>query len=204
MEPLSKEVQLVALQTILNTLDPGFLRVPEHIVKLIPPRPAGYPSGNELFRKRTGLAFDPLAPAETAADLPLSFLYHPERISRMAMHLDKGLSLMEMNNLIVDATWKSERKTGMPSLIQQQTEQVVLTYLLSASIDEKASFAARAAMRKCLDDLKVFIDEQKKQTKDDTLAGHYALALERLKAPDRAKPTIHAAIPPGAPIGCDN
>jgi len=29
------------------------------------------------------------------------------------------------------------------------------------------------------------------------------LALERMSKPADAKPTIHRAIPPGAPIGCD-
>jgi hypothetical protein len=42
---------------------------------------------------------------------------------------------------------------------------------------------------------------KKKATTDARLAGHYALALERMKAPEKAKPTLHAAIPPGAPIG---
>jgi hypothetical protein len=46
------------------------------------------------------------------------------------------------------------------------------------------------------------METQKKVVTDEQLAGHYALALERMKAPDKAKPTMHAAIPPGAPIGC--
>ena len=202
MEPLSRELQLAALETILETLSPSFLQMPEHIVRLIPPRPAGYPFGNELFRKRTGLAFDPLTPAETAADLPLSFLYHPERISRMAMEEEKGFSLADMNDRIVADTWEGPRLSGKQALIQQQTEQVILTYLLAASIDEKASFAARSVMRRQLDELKVWVEEQRKQTREERLIGHYALALERMQAPEKAKPTVHAAIPPGAPIGC--
>lgn len=202
LAPLSHDVQLSALQALLKTIEPSFLQMPAHIVKLIPPRPAGYPYGNELFRKHTGLAFDPLAPAETAADFPFSFLFHSERISRMAMQGEVGMSLSEMTKRIIDATWKADRLKGELGLIQQQTEQVLLTYLLAGSVDEKASFAARAVLRKSLDDLKAFIDDKKKGTADETLAGHYALAIERMKAPDKAKPTIHAAIPPGAPIGC--
>ncbi|MFN5761428.1 MAG: zinc-dependent metalloprotease, partial [Sphingobacteriales bacterium] len=172
MQPLSKEVQLNALNIILKTIQPTFLQIPDHIVKLIPPRPAGYPFGNELFRKRTGLAFDPLAPAETAADLPFSFLFHPERISRMATHSEKGLSLAEMTKRVIDITWKSDREKGELALIQQQTEQVLLTYLLASSIDEKASFAARSVIRKTLDDLKLFIEEKRKGSEDEILTGH--------------------------------
>jgi hypothetical protein len=202
ISPLPLQVQQNALDAVLLTLDPEFLKIPDHIVKLIPPRPAGYSYGNELFRKHTGLSFDPLAPAETAADLPLSFLYHPERLSRMAQDTGVGMKLAEMNKRMLRSTWQAPRRKGFAALVQQQTEQVLLTYLLAASVDERSSFAARSVMRKTLDDLKTFIDAQKKTSTDEQLSGHYALALERMKAPDKAKPTIHAAIPPGAPIGC--
>ncbi len=201
LEPLPKEVQLRALEAALQTIQPSYLEIPQHILDIIPPRPSSYGNQRELFSKRTGLAFDPLSPAETAADLPLSFLFHPERISRMAINQQKGLPLDEMLNKIITATWKAPRKTGIQGLIQQQTEQVVLTYLLAGSIDEKVSFAGRAAMRKSLDDLKLYIDGQKKTAGNAQYTGHLSLALERMKAPEKARPTIHAAIPPGAPIG---
>jgi len=202
ISPLPIQTQQQALDVILRTLEPEFLKVPDHIVKLIPPRPEGYAYGNELFRKNTGLSFDPLAPAETAADLPLSFLYHRERLSRMAQDTGVGMKLSDMNKQIIKATWKAPRRKGFAALVQQQTEQVLLTYLLVSSVDERSSFAVRAVMRKTLDDLKAYIDTQKKIAVDEQLAGHYALALERMKAPDKARPTLHAPIPPGAPIGC--
>lgn len=199
IRPLSPAIQSAALDAVIKTLQPGFLEIPQHIIQLIPPRPAGYSYGNELFRKHTGLVFDPLAPAETAADLPLSFLYHPERLSRLAM--DTGFSLTAMNKKLLDATFRAPRLRGMQGMIQQQTEQVLLTYLLAASMDEKASFAARAAMRKTLDDLKQYV-ESKRTGAGEQMAGHYALLLERMKAPEKAKPSQHTDIPPGAPIGC--
>lgn len=202
LEPLPRDQQLRALDAALQTIQPAYLEMPQHILELIPPRPSSYGNERELFTKRTGLAFDALSPAETGADLPLSFLFHPERISRMAINQGKGLTLDEFLNRVVNATWKSARKTGMQGLIQQQTEQVVLTYMLAGSVDEKISFAGRAGIRKALDELKTYIEAQKK-TAAGISAGHLSLALERMKAPEKAKPTIHAAIPPGAPIGCE-
>lgn len=202
LEPLPRDQQLRALDAALQTIQPAYLEMPQHILDLIPPRPSSYGNDRELFTKRTGLAFDALSPAETGADLPLSFLFHPERISRMAINQQKGLTLDEFLNRVVSATWRSARKTGMQGLIQQQTEQVVLTYMLAGSVDEKISFAGRAGIRKALDELKTYIEAQKK-TATGLSAGHLSLALERMKAPEKAKPTIHAAIPPGAPIGCE-
>ncbi|HEX7846247.1 MAG TPA: zinc-dependent metalloprotease [Chitinophagaceae bacterium] len=202
-KPLSKEEQRNALNAVLDCLDPKFLELPDRIVKLIPPRPYG--SSRELFRKRTGLAFDALAPAETAADLPLSFLFNSQRLSRMLQYeaQSNGLGLSEMINTLVNKTWKAPRLSGMQKLIQLQTEQVLLTYLLSASIDVNNSFVARAVVQKSINDLKAYIEAQNKTATDELYKGHLQLALERIKKPEDAKPTTHREIPPGAPIGCD-
>ena len=202
---LSKEEQLKALNAAIGCIDPKFLLLPESIVQLIPPRPAGYNFSKELFNKRTGLAFDALAPAEAAADLPLSFLLNTQRLNRMAQYAieSNGLGIPEMINLLLAATWKAPTKKGMEKLIQQQTSQVLLTYLLAVSVDDNASFETKAAVTKALSDLKKYIELQQKLIKDESLSAHFILALERMKAPEKAKPTIHKETPPGAPIGCD-
>jgi hypothetical protein len=89
----------------------------------------------------------------------------------------------------------------MQQLIQQQTEQVLLTYLLALTVDESASFAVKGVAIKALSELKSYLEEQKKSSIDASYLAHLALAMERMKAPEKAKPTQHAVIPPGAPIG---
>lgn len=201
---VSKEEQRKALQAIIACLDPAFLILPERITKLIPPRPAGYDFTRELFRKRTGLAFDALSPAETAADMPLSFLFNTERMNRMVEYSasNAGLGLDEMVMMLVGATWKAPRRSGMEGLIQLQNEQLLLTYLLASSENDNASFITKSVIAKAVKDLKVFIDARQKTATDAMYKGHLLLALERIKDPSKAKPTLHAEIPPGAPIGC--
>lgn len=202
---LSKDEQQKALNTIINCLSPEFLQLPDRIVKLIPPRPAGYSFSSELFTKRTGLAFDALTPAETAADLPLSFLFNSERLNRMVQYemANNGLGVAEMINTLVSKTWKSPRLSGMEKLIQLQTEQVLLTYLLAASVNDNNSYAVRSILVQSMSDLKSLIEIKQKTTSDEMYKGHLLLSLERMKHPETAKPTIHKEIPPGAPIGCD-
>lgn len=200
---LSRQEQLTALNAVIDCIDPKVLQIPDRIAALIPPRPSGYIGSRELFRKRTGLSFDQLSPAETAADLPFSFLFNSERLSRMVQfETNGGLGLNEMIQTLVDKTWKATRRNGMEGLIQQQTEQVLLTYLLAASVDENNSFAVRSVLQKALTDLKKYIDLQLK-TATSTYNGHLQLAVERMKNPKDAKPTLHKEAPPGAPIGCD-
>jgi hypothetical protein len=202
--PVDAARQMKALEALLGCLSPKILTLPQSITNLIPPRPANYDPTRELFAKRTGLTFDPLSPAEAAADLPLSLLFHPERLSRLALQeTGTGPGLTTVLNKVMDATWKAPRAKGMEAIVQQQTEQLVLTYLLASMSDEKTSFAARSSVAGAVHGLKAHIESKlKTPSSDGVYAGHLRLATERMKNPEKAKPTQHAAAPPGAPIGC--
>ena len=202
-KPLAKDVQLSALNAIIEAIDPNALTLSPKITGLIPPRPAGYGGSAELFNKRTGLSFDGLAPAETAVNFAFSLLFHPERLNRLAQTVDQnGLGLNEMLQTLNAKTFKSTRKKGIEALIQMQTEQVLLAYLLSTSVNEDVSYAARGIIIQQLETIKNFLTS--KNTKDGSLyAGHIMLALKRMETPEDIKTTVHQPIPPGDPIGCD-
>lgn len=205
MKSVSKEEQLNALIAILDCVDPKVLELSENIIKLIPPRPAGLDYNRELFKRRTGLSFDPLAAAEAAADIPFSLLFNINRLNRLAEYqtANNGLGIDEMITLITNKTWKSPRVKGFQGMIQKQNEQLLLTYLLAVSVNEEASFATKAQILKAIDDLKIYATAQLKTTTDNTTKGYLLLTLDRIKAPEKAKPTLHQTAPPGAPIGCD-
>ena len=108
-----------------------------------------------------------------------------------------------MITVLLNKTWKAAARTGMEKLIQQQTQQILLTYLLAVSIDDNASFAVKAVVQKSLSDLKKYIITQQKIVKEETQLANFILALQRMETPEKVKPTIHTVMPPGAPIGCD-
>ncbi|MBM3444914.1 MAG: DUF5117 domain-containing protein [Bacteroidetes bacterium] len=203
--PLSKSLQQRAMQQMMRSIDPAFLELPSAIASLIPPRPAGYDFNRELFKKKTGLAFDQLAPAEAATDLVFSFLFHPERINRLYQHgLEGGYGLAEMLNTAINATFKSPRKNGMQAALQMQTEQMMMTYILSSSIQTAVSYPAKASVVAALAGLKKFLELQRKSTANPEYAAHIDMLLMRCKEPEKATPTIYLDAPPGAPIGCED
>ena len=201
---LTKQEQMKALQAVADCLDPKFLALPERIIKLIPPRPAEYNYTPELFNRRTGQAFDPLAAAETAADYPLSFLFNPARLNRMVQYQaeNNGLGIDEMLGLLMDKTWKAARRTGLEGMILQQNEQLLLTYLLGVSINENVSFATQAAILKGIEDIKD-LATAKLSSANAVTKGYLLLTLERIKHRLEGKPFVPEQMPPGSPIGCD-
>lgn len=202
--PVSKQDQQEALKALMTAIEPENLLLPQKIINLLPPRPAGYNFNKELFAKRTGLAFDALSPAESLTDYVFSFLFHPERLNRLVQYGQQSTAfgLDDLLNTVVNKTFKAPRQTGLKGLLQLQNEQIALTYLLSASINDNTSFATKAALRGSLSNLKSFIEKAQKSTTNQLYAGHLILALERMKTPEKAKATLHKEMPPGAPIGC--
>ena len=202
-QPLTKQQQLIALNAVADCIDPKVLALPEKIIKLIPPRPAGYDYTRELFNRRTGLAFDPLAAAETAVDLPLSLLFNPSRLNRMVQYQaeNNGLGIDEMVTVLMNKTWKATRINGLEGLILQQNEQLLLTYLIGASLNTAVSFATNAALTKAIEDIKNYATQQLPSA-NPARKGYLLLTLERIKNRKDEKPFIPEAMPPGSPIGC--
>lgn len=201
---LSRDEQLKALSAIADCLEPSFLALPQRILQLIPPRPAGIDYNKELFSRRTGLSFDALSVAESAADLPLSFLFNPARLNRMVQQqqLNNGLGAEEMIRVLVNRTFKAPRQKGLEGLILYQNEQLLLGYLLSVSMSPELSFASRACVQKALDDLKKDAN-QKLAGSSTEQKGYLLLTLDRIENRQSAKPFEPKDLPPGSPIGCD-
>jgi hypothetical protein len=201
-QALTKQEQLNALDAVISCMDPKFLLLPEKIIKLIPPRPAGYEYTKELFKRRTGLSLDPLTVAENAADMPLSFLFNPERLNRMVQYQaeNNGLGVDEMISVIMNKTWRAAPQAGMEGLILQQNKQLLLTYLLGVSLNEETSFATNAAVMKGLDDIKNIATKQMAGA-NAAAQGYLLLTLERITNRLTGKPYIPEPAPPGSPIG---
>jgi hypothetical protein len=77
-------LQRRALAALLSAIRPEALDLPEPVLRLLLPRPAGYDRNREMFRGQTGLVFDALGAAATAADLVLAAVLQPERLGRVA------------------------------------------------------------------------------------------------------------------------
>jgi hypothetical protein len=75
--------QQVALDVLLDALDPAVLDLPERLLQILSPRPAGYGMNREMFRGGARPGFDPVAAAGSAARLVLDGLLDPARGMRL-------------------------------------------------------------------------------------------------------------------------
>ncbi|MEN9685262.1 MAG: hypothetical protein RLZZ28_1048 [Bacteroidota bacterium] len=201
-EVLPKAMQEKALQAVLDCLLPDILTMPDKMMQLIPPRPPMFYNVGELFPKKTGMSFDPLAAAEALTDFELSFLFHPERANRLAQFKAQANTIGwdDVLDAIISKTWKLPLQKGLKGAVQMQTQQMVLTWLLSLSQNDNANYIVKSICFDRLQSLKQYAGQMKNTP---GLKAHYTYAMERISKPKEIPQPQHKEIPPGAPIGCD-
>jgi hypothetical protein len=148
-EPIPYAGQVEALHAVLETLKPEALTLPESLLRILPPRPPGYPRTRESFGAHTGLTFDAEGPVEAAAGLTCSLLFNPSRASRLVeFHARdaRTLGLEEEIEAVLQATWKAPRLSGLEGQTQFTVEEIVLDHLLElAAAGRAAGMSAGAA-----------------------------------------------------------
>ncbi|HSI74389.1 MAG TPA: zinc-dependent metalloprotease [Lunatimonas sp.] len=206
--PVPAAAQTKALQSLLNTLKPEVLVLPKNITSLIPPRPYGFPANpRESFNRNTGLVFDPLSPAEIAANLTISLLLNPERASRLVTQhaLDSSLpSLEAVLDQLIATTWKSPVKNGYEGEVQRVVAKLVLQHLIVLSTNKEASSQARAVALLKTSEIKNWIASQNPSSVYQKAHYHYCHALlEGFESNPQETVTLLTPLeaPAGAPIG---
>jgi len=140
VETANSAIQRQALMVLLRTLNASVIAVPKDKLDLFPPRAFGYPRTRESIKGKTGVAFDPLSAAETAADMTLGFLLHPERASRLIQQKavnPRSLGLEEVLNQVIINTLGRVHKDPYLFEIQNSINFKVLDHLMNlASVQE--------------------------------------------------------------------
>jgi hypothetical protein len=210
-EMIPASEQRRALEALLGTLQPEVLTLPERVLHIIPPRAYGYDRSRETFNTRTGLTFDPLAVAETAASMTAGLLLHPERAARLIEFHSRDNSfpgLSEVMDKLVSATWKSSPVSGYHAEIQRVVNSVVLHHFMALAANDNAAAQARAMAWLKLDELKNWLAEQAKKAKDESARAHAVFAVAQIRQfqenPAQMRLPAPVEPPAGPPIGADH
>ncbi len=192
--------QRKALAAVVSTLTPAVLVLPEPLLRQLPPRTPGLPRTVESFPSRTSVTFDPVATAESAADLVLSILFEPARANRLMQYHARDAEEPTLDQA-VDAALAAARAnagTGLSALVSEAVENRVYEALFRLAADPETGFAARADVGAKLHAL-----AQARPTGPaaDALKLRVA-AFERDPGKFQPEPLIEP--PPGSPIGEDD
>ncbi|MEP5765626.1 MAG: zinc-dependent metalloprotease [Halieaceae bacterium] len=203
--PVAAGEQLRALRSLLATLQPEFLALDADLLRLLPPRPLGYPPTRELFTRSTGVVFDPIAAAEASSQLTLEVLLDPQRAARMGrlgqLYSDQPGFFVVLEQLLAE-TWFKQSPAPANAALQRAINDQVLQALLKLVVDPAATTQVRALTASYLDQLRSALERSEPAHPAWRAQKLLAVALikERLSElqPEGMKPPLP---PPGSPIG---
>ena len=196
-------MQKDALKSILKTLSADQLAIPQDKLSLFPPRAHGYFRGRESFKSNSGVAFDALGAAQTASDMTLALLLHPQRANRMIEQKainPKQLGFEEMLDQLLDKTLHKKVSDAYLEEVQRTINYNVLKHLMNLSIHKQAIPQVKAFAKGKLAQLK-----DQYQAAGNSAAQEYFMYTEItkfLEDPKDFKVLPSPKIPDGSPIGC--
>jgi hypothetical protein len=202
-EIVAADEQRKALRAVVKTLSAETLTLPESLLKLLPPRPPGFERTRESLPAETGPTFDPIAAAESAADLTLGVLFDHERAARLVEYHARANapSLAEVIDAALKVSQPSQHPPshqGIGAEVQGAVYARTVEALLTLAADPQDSVEVRAIVYAKLEDIK---------RRSDANSPLEAYLIHRIKQfqndPARfvAAKTVEA--PPGMPIGDD-
>jgi hypothetical protein len=212
--PVEGDRQRAALAAVLDTVSPEFLDLPDPVIALLLPRPAGSGPNEEMFHGQADPAFDPLGAAAAAADLAINGLLQPERAARLVDFHRRDPSLPGLEDVLGALVTKTFAGTAPASLrqaeLQRVTQGVVLRRLIGLADDPRTSEGVRSRVEGTLRELRSRLDGAAQAVASDpsdpemSHRAHVAAEIARyLDRPDRdpAKRPGPPPVPPGQPIG---
>lgn len=201
------EVQRNAMSAMLKTLDPEVLALPEHLLDMIPPRPARIAQTREHFRGYTDPNLDPVAIAELAADHAAGLIFNPNRAARLLNQKARDGSkpgLDYLINKVVENTVLADQREGYHGSIQRAINTAVLRNLIHLAADKDAAPDVQSVSALMLNEL-----EENLIVRGDSgemiWRAHYQKLADTIsdfkEDPSTFEMPPAPYTPPGAPIG---
>uniref|UniRef100_UPI004047E6D4 zinc-dependent metalloprotease n=1 Tax=Roseivirga sp. TaxID=1964215 RepID=UPI004047E6D4 len=204
-QPLQRTVpvneQRDALSALLNVIKPENLAIPEHILKLIPPRTPGFGRSRETFNARTGVLFDAVAPGESIAGATMSFIFNPQRATRLVQQkaMDKSqIGLTDVINELKAVAFEANYQ-GYNRELQKVVADRLVNQLMELSMSRQASASTQMEAMDNLRDIK-----EKYAFGSDGFNVELSAKIGRfLLNPKEVEPMDALTPPDGSPIGTD-
>jgi len=205
-EMIDSYTQLQSLDILIETLQPEFLTISNDILKLIPPRASGRGKTRESFKSRTGVTFDGISMAETAAEMTVKMLFNSERAARLVEYGARNKDqpgLKKVIDSIINQTILKKAPEGLAGEVKRSVDFIVLEHLMSLAVNEKSTSSVKSITMLYIDELSNKI--MRKNNKNFRSRAHQNGLRSRLKDflenPKDFKMIKVPAAPPGSPIG---
>ncbi len=199
---VAEKDQKEAMRTVFKTLDAAVIAIPSDKIGLFPPRAIGFNKTRESFNGKTGVSFDALSAPETAADMTLGFLLHPERASRLIQQKSLDPDQLGLNELMEELEKNTLMKTHKNSYTMQVQRSInyrVLFHIMNLAAHKEVHPQVNAIANEVLRNLK-----SKYMSSPDADLKEMARRIANfMEDPEEFEVIAAPKLPDGSPIGMD-
>ncbi|MFL5541509.1 MAG: zinc-dependent metalloprotease [Longimicrobiaceae bacterium] len=194
-----------ALAEVLKTVSPDELALPKGVLDRLPPRPFTYDPHRELFTRYTGLVFDAVSPAASAADMTFGLLFDPQRAARLVEQHALDRSLPDLDEVLEHTQQAVFANPGpdpyrreVARAVQRSMVERLMDLAANASMPQVRAVAAQR-LRLLRTGLRGAPLDPARNAHERLLAEDIARFLDRPWEPRERREPL--APPPGSPIG---
>ena len=197
---LDKKEQELALDSVLETLSPDNLAIPEDKLAVFPPRAYGYYRNRESFKSDMGVAFDALGAAATSSKMTLSLLFNPQRANRLVQQkaMDKNaLSLADVMHKLREKSFIKLKGSSYKQAILKSVQFLYLEQLMQLAVSNSSIPQTKAIAREGIRAISAKINNGSSAFEMFLLSEINRFNLH----PEKFKQIKVPVIPDGSPIG---
>ena len=162
-----------------------------------------------MFKIHTGLTFDPLGAAESAADYTLTFLLNPARLTRLIEQKTYAADQLSVFDILGQLQETTKEGIGAPSIhneLKRIVRKLFLHHLMALAADDNVMSQVKAAAWLYLDEIKKEAEATFKTTNSPESKAHCLYQMQQIEifeeSPGSFKVPSAPALPDGSPIGC--
>lgn len=204
---VSADDQLRALDAMLSTLTPDFLKLDPSLAAILLPKPAENYRSRESLKGNTGVTLDQVNMAAASAQHTLSLLLHPQRLARLEQQhaLDSSIpSIADIGDALHNAVVAIEL-TDLDAQIHQAVVDIYYSNLLNLMHNEKAAPTVKMQIQAELHQAQDYMSRAASRARASSpYYGFYHFQSKRLEQFEQG--TLNSEkinlpmMPPGSPI----
>ncbi|GAB3336685.1 zinc-dependent metalloprotease [Marivirga atlantica] len=208
MSILSPELQMQAVNSLIESVKPASLALPEDLLAAVHPRPIGYYNGRELLNGRTSITFDALGASEQLAAFTFDLFLHSARLARLVEFNSRDAQYPGVSavlNSFKQEIFNSENLSDYHLAIQQSVQFVYVQSLMKSALNKSNSPLVLSAIHEHIKDIKKDMSGTNnwRSNQEKAFADFLVNQIEEFfDNPKEYTVKTPYELPPGSPIGC--
>jgi len=202
---VDNDFQIKSVKSLLKSIKPENLIIPDHLIELLSPRSFRNPRTRENFVINTGVGFDYLNVSSSIINHVFTFMLNPERLNRVNQQHVLGknnFGIKEYLDMIGDSVFDLKKLDNYEMLIKKNIISLFIDHLFISYVDGTTDEISKSILLGFINETKASLIQN-----NDTFNNYLTSKIDSfISNPELYEPIEKTKVPDGSPIGnfsCD-